>query len=292
MIRIAAIIPTFNRKDHLKNILNDLYKQELNNCTIEIITVVDGATDGTLEMLGTEYPKVNIIQGTSNWWYTRCINEGIKYSQSLGAAYILTLNDDLTFDANFINNLMKVIYKEGEECIVGPVSYTQSKPHRITFTGVKEIIKWRLKENNYYKKFSEIEPNTLSGYRHSVNLSGRGILFPIKLIEKLGYYDENLVQYGSDTDFTYRAFKAGIKIFISYDARIFENEKLTSKGVAFNKPSAIEYFKSYFNTYSSHSIKKITYFYLKHGIVILLPLYLIIVVIGAFKEYFFKYKDS
>ena len=290
MIKIAAIIPTFNRKEHLRNVLVDLYNQILNNSKIEIIAIVDGSSDGTLEMLKGEYPEVHIIQGTGNWWYTKCINEGIKYAQSLKAYYFLTLNDDIRFDSCYIKNLLEVIYKEGEDCIVGSVSYTLSEPHRITFGGIKKIIKWRMKEINYYRKFTKIKPNMLSGYKPTVNLSGRGVLFPIRLIEKIGYYDEKLVQYGSDTDFTYRAYKAGIKTFVSYDARIFENEKLTGKGMAYNNPLLSEFIKSYFNRYSNNSIKKNIYYYFKHGNVILLPLYIGIMVLAAIRVYFFKYK--
>ena len=51
--------------------------------------------------------------------------------------------------------------------------------------------------------------NTLSGVRPSIVLSGRGILYPISIFDRFGLYDERLVQYSSETDFTYSASRSG-----------------------------------------------------------------------------------
>ena len=73
-MKIAAIIPTFNRKDYLKVLLSQLQNQNKERFTLEIIVVVDGSTDGTLEMLENEFPEVHIVKGTGDWWYTKSMN--------------------------------------------------------------------------------------------------------------------------------------------------------------------------------------------------------------------------
>src|ERR1035438_10494703 len=163
MIRIVAIIPTFNRKNHLKDILNDLYNQELNNYTMEIIVIVDGSTDGTLEMLKTEYPDVNIIQGNGNWWYTKSMNEGFKFGLKLKADFFLTLNDDITINSEYIKILLNDYGLLESKSILGSISFTNTLPYKVTFPGVKKIINWRLKEIPYIKKFSVVNPDKLSG---------------------------------------------------------------------------------------------------------------------------------
>src|SRR5580698_9586336 len=112
-IRIGAIIPTFNRAGSLRNILTCLKEQVFHDHTVSLpvsplpvslppvsilpIAVVDGSTDGTLEMLAREFPDTAIVHGDGNWWYTRSINEGIKKARQLDCNFILTLNDDITF---------------------------------------------------------------------------------------------------------------------------------------------------------------------------------------------------
>jgi GT2 family glycosyltransferase len=242
-------------------------------------------------MLNAEFPEVAVVNGYGDWWYTTCINKGMEQALTVNADYILTLNDDIIFDEKYVATLMTVIECQKEPCMVGSVSYTQSAPHRISFSGIRRIIRWRLKEINYISKFSVADPASHSGYLRSMNLSGRGIIFPAVLIKKLGIYDEKLIQYGSDTDFSYRAVKAGINVFISYDAVVFENEKLTSKGASYNKTGIKEYWRSLFDKHSSNSIRNGLYFYWKHGFKILIPLYLFIIILGAFYNLFFKYRN-
>lgn len=288
---IAVIIPTFNRKECLCYVLKCLQNQIIEDFILHIIVIVDGSNDGTSEMIKSEFSDVDIIYGNGNWWYTKCINKGIERALSIKSSYILTLNDDVVFGNNYVLTLINITKKNNNDCLVGSVSYTQSIPCRITFSGVKNIIKWRLKENNYLPKFSIADTTSKTGYLKSVNLSGRGMFFPTDMIRKLGLYDEKLVQYSSDTDFSYRAYKAGINVFISYDAIIYENEKLTSIGATHNKPSFKEYFNSIFNIHSTHSIKKQIYFYIKHGNRPLFPLFLVVLILGMFNDLFLKYRN-
>ena len=55
MKRIAIVIPTFNRKKEICDLLDQLLVQkknlELEGIQILIIVVVDGSTDGTLDVL-------------------------------------------------------------------------------------------------------------------------------------------------------------------------------------------------------------------------------------------------
>ncbi len=288
--KIAAIIPTFNRRECLKELLSCLKNQNAESVQIQPIVIIDGSSDGTIEMINECYPDCIKILGDGNWWYTKCINEGIKKAIEINADYILTLNDDIVFGDQYISSLLKVNNTVNEPCVIGSVSYTQSVPHRITFSGIKDIISWRLKEISYHKKLGELDPAQLKGFNSSVNLSGRGMFFSREVVNKIGLFDQNLVQYGSDTDFSFRAYKEKIKVLISFESYVFENEKLTSKGASYNKPSAKEFLLSHFNQFSINSFKKSFYYFRKHGNIILLPIYFLLIVLGPLKVFFFKYK--
>ncbi|HSH67481.1 MAG TPA: glycosyltransferase family 2 protein, partial [Bacteroidia bacterium] len=96
MQKLGVIIPTFNRQSYLQVLLKQLLSQD-KNTTFQIIpiVIVDGSNDGTYEMLDTYFPQVDVIKGTGKWWWTKSVNEGIKYAFSQHQAeYILLLNDD------------------------------------------------------------------------------------------------------------------------------------------------------------------------------------------------------
>jgi len=53
MIELSVIIPTYNRAGRLQDCLEALAKQTQPFSDFEVVVVVDGATDGTMEMLTT-----------------------------------------------------------------------------------------------------------------------------------------------------------------------------------------------------------------------------------------------
>src|SRR5579863_4146907 len=104
-IHIGAVIPTFNRVNSVRTILTCLQQQSFGP-PVTAIVVVDGSTDGTIEMLTSEFPTAILVHGDGNWWYTRSINEGIKRARQLNCNFILTLNDDLTFSPDYIKTII------------------------------------------------------------------------------------------------------------------------------------------------------------------------------------------
>lgn len=313
--RIAALIPTFNRVKSLQSCLQCLKEQVFSftqpkaqsipaspdpssppsslpkaqgipNPTVTLIpiVIVDGSTDGTLEMLEKEFPEAIIVRGDGNWWYTKCINEGIKTAIREKCDFVLTLNDDLSFPADYVSTLLRDYYSSGPGSVIGSVSLSKSLPRIITFSGVPAI-SFTLKESNYIPKFSPISEETLSGLKTSIVLSGRGILYPINIFEQLGLYDNRLVQYSSETDFTYRASRSGIPVMISYNAVVYENVQMTSDGAVYNNPSLKTLYKSFKNDYSINSFRKTWYYSIKHRGPIAGSLIALLRTMGVLKNY-------
>jgi GT2 family glycosyltransferase len=285
-LKTAVLIPTFNRKDSLRNCLNCLKAQRFAKWQVQIIpiVIVDGSTDGTVEMLEKEFPQVHIVMGSGDWWYTKCINEGIKMGRLLNASFILTLNDDLDFRENLIETLISDHYLAGDLSIIGSVSLSMGKPRVITFSGVSKI-NYFLKETHHITKFSAIAENALNGVRPSLVLSGRGILYPVEVFDLLGLYDEKLVQYSSETDFTYSASRKGIPVFISYNARVFENVKMTSDGAVYNNPSFNKLIRSLANKHSINSFRKTCYYSVKHRGLLGGSVITLLRTLGVFKKF-------
>ena len=288
---IAIIVPTYNRKNSLRKLLLCIANQNIRELELCIVVVDDGSTDDTYEMIKKEFPDVFILIGTGNWWFTKSLNEGIKYSLKFKPEYILTLNDDCIIENDFIQNLLDSVKNKPMDSIVCASSITQTQPHLILFSGVKKIIKWRLKSFWYISPMQRIKPMELQGVHSTLTVWTRGLLVPTKTMLKLNFFDERFVQYGSDEDFGHRAVKVGIPTFVSWDAKVFDDEKLTSKGTARNKPQFLEFIFSFFNPHSVNSISKTMLFYWKHGIKILSPVYFLIIIAGTFYVYFWKYRS-
>ena len=198
------------------------------------------------------------------------------------------MNDDSEIKEDYIIKLWKDYKELPNGSILGSASVTIDPPNLIDFAGSKRIIRWRMKPVPYLPMFLPIFPK-FKGLRDTWTLNGRGTLIPLNCFKNIGFFDECLIQYGSDDEFILRAKKAGINVFISWNARIYNNLKLTSEGTAFMKSSIGTFLRSFFNPYSINSIKKNCYFYNKHGIKLLLPLYIPYTLLGTLRAYLFKY---
>jgi GT2 family glycosyltransferase len=86
--RVSAVIPTKNRKDMLRQVLNAVRRQTMPS---EVICVDDGSTDGTLEMLGAEFPEVKVLRHEISLGPAAARNAGAMVATG---DFLLTLDDD------------------------------------------------------------------------------------------------------------------------------------------------------------------------------------------------------
>ncbi len=258
--------------------------------SLEIICVVDGSTDNTLEMLRMLYPNIHLVIGNGNWWYTKSMNAGFKFAERLHPDLILTLNDDIILPTNYLQNLIRAYNLKSSDSIIGSVSFTHKKPHRIITSGVKSWNKFLDKTYCYFPFLAQIEPSSISGTFVTPMLPGRGMLIPWHVLKFLNFFDENFAQYQSDFDFTLRATKAGFPVYISWDAKVFSLIERTSSGSSFLKSSWKTLLRDFFNPYSRRYIPNRSRYYWRHYFKMLWPWYMTKFLLLSFKNFFFKKK--
>ncbi|MBK9284926.1 MAG: glycosyltransferase family 2 protein [Sphingobacteriaceae bacterium] len=289
MIKISVVIPTFNRREHLKQLLIQLNEISGQNYCLEIIVVVDGSTDGTLELLKKEFDFVHIVEGDGNWWYTKSMNEGFNYSKRFNSKYTLLLNDDVILGLNYIENIVKAAESKNDS-IVSSICFSHETPHLLFDAGVKEIKWWRFKFIKYLKQLGTANPKDYTGLYPTLAITGRGTLIPTNLLFTLNLYDEGFKQYGSDIELGFRASANSIKMFVSWDAQIFSIVNTTGKGASFIKSSFFDFIKSQFNPYSMNYLPDSFRIAWRYGIKLLFPLTCSIILLGNLKAYCFNKK--
>ena len=141
---LSIIIPTFNRSEYLFNLLTDLINQDIKHISdfiVKYFIIVDGSTDETLNMLSDNFPFAIVLKGDGSWWFTRCINEGLKQAKSIKSDYFLLLNDDIRLPNTYLEKLILGYEMLNINSLMGSLSIKVTKPNYILFSGIKSYNK-------------------------------------------------------------------------------------------------------------------------------------------------------
>lgn len=220
---IYVAIPVFNRKAYLRDCLLSLRNQT--DQSFKVIVTDDGSTDGTSEMLRTEFPEVTVLQGDGNLWWTGAINMAVSHALTLCAEedMILVLNDDLVVPADYIENFY-ALAKRHPDALIGSVVTDIHNRDLIASGGVK--INWLTGKARGINDGTSLATFGKGYYRDDVSyLTGRGVLIPSKVFRQLGIYNNKHYQQCGDTELPIRAQKAGYKLLVSYDVPVYSYVK-------------------------------------------------------------------
>ncbi|MFC1624260.1 polyprenol monophosphomannose synthase [Candidatus Omnitrophota bacterium] len=101
-MKSIVVIPTYNEKDNIKNVIKAIIKQKAN---IDILFVDDNSPDGTgrlAETLSKEYTCVHILHRERKEGLGRAYVDGFKWALNKGYEIIMQMDADLSHDPNAI----------------------------------------------------------------------------------------------------------------------------------------------------------------------------------------------
>lgn len=253
--KVYVLTAVHNHLDFTKKFLKSLDKQDHRNINITIVD--DGSSDGTYEFIKKNYSKVRLIKGDGNLWWTGSLYKGIRdiVKRSSKNDYILTINNDCTFDKDYISSLVRTSLKV-ENSVVGSCVVDQNTG-KVWDAGV--YVKWNPLTfySNLKRADKELNNKNVTFRSGFDTLSSKGTLFPVSLIDKVGNFDrKNLPHYMSDYEFFYRANKNSYSLVVDYEARVFNDVARTGTGgEKIKKLSFKEYWNLMFSIKSKLNVR-------------------------------------
>jgi glycosyltransferase involved in cell wall biosynthesis len=183
---ITIGVISYNRRDALRLTLRVLH--EIHYPDFEIILVDNGSTDGTEEMVKTEFPEVNLVKLLKNTG-TAGRNEFLKRARG---KYIFCYDDD-TVPATPDTVLKTVEFLEKNPEIPA-LSGNYFQP----LTGIEETVGWEL--------FTQ--KKTGRGLEGFFIVEG-GVVFRTEFLKEAGYYDDVNLWGAEGCDLSFSFFKNG-----------------------------------------------------------------------------------
>jgi GT2 family glycosyltransferase len=115
---ISIITVNFNGKRFLYNLFNSILNLNYQLEKIQIIMVDNNSTDGSVEFIKKEFPRVEIIALNENKGYAGGNNEGFYRSKG---KYIALVNNDCVVDKDWLSEMLSVFRHNADRCKVGAV---------------------------------------------------------------------------------------------------------------------------------------------------------------------------
>ena len=242
---LSIVILSYNTKNltlSCLSTLQELYKGELENETLEVLVVDNASTDGSYEALvkfAQAKKGISIIKSTKNLGFGGGNNIGAKKAKG---RYILFLNSDTeVLDKGFLK-MVEFFEANPKVGILGPklVNFDGSpQPSVANFYGLLNlfIMLLGLEKRKSPEKIERVDW-----------ITGAATMIQKRVFEEIGSFDENIFMYMDDHELCFRAQKKGFATYFFPEAMV----KHKSVGSS-NKSFAVV------NIY-----RNILYFYKKH----------------------------
>lgn len=248
MMKIAIVIPVYNRREITINCLNQLTKKVSINrpVVIETIVVDDGSTDGTAEAIRKHFPEITILTGDGDLWWTGAVNKGVKYALTKNYDGILLLNDDLIFEKNFLVEIINITRQYPDALVSSIKLLDNNTKYQIIAAGFR--VYGILKEIERLYADLPYLPESMGDIIECDILTGSSLFIPTKVFEKIGIFDSiRFPHHWGDFEFTRRASLANFKCLVAVKSKIYGEYNQNYATPFLLRSTKIEYIKSIFN---------------------------------------------
>jgi len=213
---LSIIIVNYNVKEFLEQCLYSV-KKASKGIEVETIIVDNNSVDGSVKMINTLFPRINLIINKKNVGFGTACNQAIKVSEG---KHILFLNPDTIVSENSFEVCINFIKKNkdagaiGVKMINGKGEFlAESKRSLPTPTSAFYKIFGLSLIFPKSKRFGKYQLKYLDNNKtHQVEvISGAFMFVKRDVLEKSGIFDETFFMYGEDIDLSYRIIKKGYK---------------------------------------------------------------------------------
>lgn len=116
-VDVSAVIVNWNARDLLQSCLESLRDHPPRERSLEIVVVDNASTDGSADLVRTEWPEVVLEVPPENEGYQRANNRGVRLSRG---RYLLIINSDAQVREGAIDAMVDRLEADARAAVVGP----------------------------------------------------------------------------------------------------------------------------------------------------------------------------
>ena len=228
---LAIILVNWNLKDDTIECIDSLVKS--GSAHSQIVVVDNGSTDGSIAAIDDRYKNsIVVIEAKENLGYAAGVNLGIRYVLRQNYPWILLMNNDTVVAENFVDEMYSGTKNAKNYDILSPLILYHQNPSIIWSMGEKFLKHTLLTIGSF--KAHDINENLSSIVPIDVT-NGCAMMVNREIFERVGLFDPQLIMYGEEVDFCWRARQAGYHFACYTPARIYHKVSQSSQK---DKPNA------------------------------------------------------
>jgi N-acetylglucosaminyl-diphospho-decaprenol L-rhamnosyltransferase len=212
MVKLSVALVNWNNRDYLEQCLASLETADL-PLKMEIVVSDNGSTDGSLEMLAERFPYVKVVQNGHNVGVARGNNQCIRNSTG---RYVFILNNDTVVNRDSIMQMVNFLDEHPAAGAVGGNLLNPDGSLQASFCYFPTL--WEefqivthlgVRRNPLFPSHPAAWPEV----REVDWMSSASIIVRREAIEGIGLIDEDFFIYSDETDWQYRLWRAGWKVY-------------------------------------------------------------------------------
>jgi GT2 family glycosyltransferase len=233
-MKLSIIIVNYNSGEFLSSCLASLREFIALSNDKEVFVVDNNSNDGSPSKVTRDFPWVKLIINHTNLGFAKANNQALRLAKG---EYVLLLNPDTEVPADTLPKVLEFMEKREEiaalTCRVelGDGSLDPAC-HRgfptpwasfCYFTGLEKLFPKSRLFGKYHMTWCDLEKP------HEIDSpSGCFFLIRRKILEEVGFLDEDYFLYGEDMDLAFRIKEKGFKIFFYPEAKIIHYKGISS----------------------------------------------------------------
>jgi len=221
--KASVIIVNWNGKIYLKDCLLSVLDQTYPD--YEVILVDNGSTDGSVAFIEKDFPEIHLIRLDRNYGFAKANNIGIeKALKDKRTEYVALLNNDAYVDRRWLEELVACAEKSENAGMVAS---------KILFAGLNTINSIGtiiLKDGSpAHLGGKETDRGQYDLTEETFAPCAAAALYTRRMLEDVGFFDEDFFAYMEDVDLGWRARLAGWRCTPAPNAYAYHKHSATSK---------------------------------------------------------------
>jgi GT2 family glycosyltransferase len=195
---------------------------------LDVLVLDNASGDGTAAAVRAARPDVDVLDSERNLGFAGGVNVLAQRAFERGADAVVLLNPDTEVDRDFAGALVRAWEAHDDVAAVCSKILFLDRPDRIWYAGAPQ--RPRRGYQGRHEGFGEPDGPRFAGVRPTERACAGAMLVPRDVWQDLGGFDEQLFLYWEDADWSLRARRRGLRIYVAGDSRVWHRVSSASGG--------------------------------------------------------------